>query len=84
MNFMQNGKASLEQTPTAEENPFIFYLILFIPSESYMPLLISVGALPGPASSIQEPKAFRYLQLKDMNLRDRLKKCELCFQHNFN
>lgn len=61
MNFLQNRKASLEQIPTAEENPFIFYLILFNPSEAYMPLLISAGTLPGPASSIQEPKAFRYL-----------------------
>lgn len=50
MNFLQNGKASLEQIPTAEENSFIFYLVLFTPSEAYMPLLISAGTLPGPAS----------------------------------
>lgn len=62
MNFLQNGKASLEQIPTAEENPFIFYLLFFTPRESYMPLLISAGTLPGPASSIQEPKAVRYLR----------------------
>lgn len=52
MNFLQNWKASLEQIPTAEKNPFIFYLGLFTPSEAYMPVLISAGTLPGPASSI--------------------------------
>lgn len=38
-NFMQSGKASLGQIPTAEDYPFIFSLLLFTPSEAYMPLL---------------------------------------------
>lgn len=38
-NFMQSGNASLGQIATAEDYPFIFSLLVFTPSEAYMPLL---------------------------------------------
>ena len=63
-NFMQSGKTSLEQTPTADDYPFIFSLLLFTPREAYMPLLSS--AVNGKGSAHIQHQIPRSLRISDI------------------